>query len=72
MRTTSLKTIQEHLRCTKSEAPLRTNSSNLKTNFRSVSKKNQEGWCPHSDSNRRPLPYHGSALPAELYGLLRN
>src|ERR1700751_992957 len=23
---------------------------------------------PLSDSNRRPLPYHGSALPAELRG----
>src|SRR5687767_3741296 len=23
---------------------------------------------PESDSNRRPLPYHGSALPTELSG----
>jgi hypothetical protein len=26
---------------------------------------------PLSDSNRRPLPYHGSALPAELRGRLQ-
>ncbi len=32
---------------------------------------NQEGWCPHSVPTRRPLPYHGSALPTELYGLSR-
>ncbi len=24
-------------------------------------------WSHHSDSNRRPLPYHGSALPTELW-----
>ena len=29
-----------------------------------------QAWkeSPLSDSNRRPLPYHGSALPAELRG----
>src|SRR5690606_9501852 len=26
-------------------------------------------WSPVPDSNRRPLPYHGSALPTELTGL---
>ena len=26
-------------------------------------------WSPHPDSNRRPLPYQGSALPPELCGL---
>ena len=25
-------------------------------------------WSPLTDSNRRPLPYHGSALPTELRG----
>src|SRR5690606_36805332 len=25
-------------------------------------------WSPQSDSNRWPLPYHGSALPTELCG----
>ncbi len=27
-----------------------------------------ERWSPVPDSNRRPLPYHGSALPTELTG----
>src|SRR5687767_12443626 len=27
-----------------------------------------EGWSPRPGSNRRPLPYQGSALPAELRG----
>src|SRR3954449_5622826 len=27
-----------------------------------------EGWSPHWDLNPRPLPYQGSALPAELCG----
>jgi hypothetical protein len=27
-----------------------------------------EKWSPHPDSNRRPLPYQGSALPPELCG----
>ncbi|KTC82519.1 hypothetical protein Lbru_1744, partial [Legionella brunensis] len=26
-------------------------------------------WCPQLDSNQRPLPYQGSALPPELCGL---
>ncbi len=26
-------------------------------------------WCPQCESNTRPLPYHGSALPTELCGL---
>src|SRR3990172_2546605 len=26
------------------------------------------GWSPHWDLNPRPLPYQGSALPAELCG----
>src|SRR5687768_9359277 len=30
-----------------------------------------EGWSPRPGSNRRPLPYQGSALPAELRGRLR-
>lgn len=25
-------------------------------------------WCPKTDSNRRPCPYEGPALPAELLG----
>ena len=31
--------------------------------------KNYKYWCPQRESNTRPLPYHGSALPTELYGL---
>ena len=31
--------------------------------------KNFVYWCPQCESNTRPLPYHGSALPTELYGL---
>ena len=27
-------------------------------------------WCPQRESNTRPLPYHGIALPPELYGPL--
>ena len=33
--------------------------------------KQGETQSPLSDSNRRPLPYHGSALPAELRGRLQ-
>ena len=29
------------------------------------------GWSPLPDSNRRPSPYHGDALPTELSGLTR-
>src|SRR4051812_30009997 len=28
----------------------------------------RQGWSPHWDLNPRPLPYQGSALPAELCG----
>ena len=28
-------------------------------------------WSPLSESNRRPFPYHGNALPTELRGRLR-
>jgi integrase len=31
----------------------------------------QKARSPESDSNRRPLPYHGSALPTELSGRAR-
>ena len=27
-------------------------------------------WSPRPDSNRRPPPYHGGALPTELHGQL--
>ncbi len=27
------------------------------------------GWCPKTDSNRRPIAYEAIALPAELLGL---
>ena len=35
----------------------------------SVIKINKTKWCPQTESNRRPFPYHGNALPTELCGL---
>src|SRR5829696_9748769 len=29
---------------------------------------NEPGWSPLTESNRRPSPYHGDALPTELRG----
>ena len=34
-----------------------------------VIKINKTKWCPQTESNRRPFPYHGNALPTELCGL---
>src|SRR6202035_834122 len=34
-----------------------------------VVRKNLLTWSPFTESNRRPSPYHGDALPTELKGL---
>src|SRR3989338_3070283 len=33
-----------------------------------VNNKNQKGWCPWRESDSRPLPYQGSALPLSHMG----
>ena len=38
---------------------------------RQIPRQQSQSPSPLSDSNRRPLPYHGSALPAELRGRLQ-
>ena len=46
-------------------------SSKLKINYIFILYHNfkiNHVWCPQVESNYRPLPYHGSALPTELCG----
>ena len=36
--------------------------------YRRIYSVNEDGWCPHKDSNFGPLPYQGSALPLSYVG----